>query len=118
MQPTIKMVVAIVVVALIAVIGLIWITNGHQDSGAGEPAAAATTAPEETKQPEETAEPAGSASPDPDDADKEAQDDAQGTMYEGALAGLSEEEIAALAIAEEESSARTDNLIGAEGAVD
>lgn len=117
MQPTIKVVVAIVVVALIAVIGLIWMTNSR-DSGAGEPAAAATTAPEETKQLEETAEPEGSASPDPDDADDEAQNEAQGAMYEGALAGLSEEEIAALAIAGEGSSARTDNLMGAEGAVD
>ena len=36
-------------------------------------------------------------------AGNEAQDEAQGTMYEGALAGLSEEEIAKMALAEEQS---------------
>ena len=38
-------------------------------------------------------------------------------MYEGALAGLSEEEIAKMALAEEESAARTETT-GAEDAVD
>lgn len=112
MQPAIKWVVAIVVVALIAVIGLIVMTGGRQDGGEGEPAAVVTAEPEETVQPEDL------TSPDPESADDEAQNEAQGTMYEGALAGLSEEEIAAMAIAEEESSARSENMSGAEGAVD
>ena len=42
---------------------------------------------------------------------------AQDTMYEGALAGLSEEEIAKLALAEEESGERQSD-IGAEDSVD
>ena len=52
-------------------------------------------------------------------ADETAQSEqAQGTMYEGALAGLTEEEIAAMAMAEESSVARTDTDSGVEGAVD
>ena len=43
MQPKMKIVVAVLVVALIAVIGLIVVTNR---SGAGEPAPAATAIPE------------------------------------------------------------------------
>ena len=44
-------------------------------------------------------------------------DAAQDTMYEGALAGLTEEEIAKMALAEEESSERQSD-IGAEDSVD
>lgn len=79
-----------------------------------EPAAAATTAPAEPSA-QTTEVPTASPEADPASAQEEsAQDD---TLYEGALAGLSEEEIAKLALAEEESSERHDED-GAEGAVD
>ena len=105
MQPKMKIVVAVLVVALIAVIGLIVVTKNNSVS---EPAPAATATPEATMEPEPeaTAEPAQGE----DDA-------AQDTMYEGALAGLTEEEIAQMAISEEESSERQ-NDIGAEDSVD
>ena len=105
MQPKMKIVVAVLVVALIAVIGLIVVTKNNS---ASEPAPAATAAPEATMEPEPeaTAEPAQGE-----------EDAAQGTMYEGALAGLSEEEIAKLALAEEESGERQ-NDTGAEDSVD
>lgn len=121
MQPIVKIVVAVLVVALIAVIGLIVFNNPGKDNGtgAGEPAAVATTTPEGTA--ENTQEPGVPAQDDAAaaGADEALSDEgeAQGTMYEGALAGLTEEEIAAMAISEEESSARRDES-GAEGAVD
>ena len=107
MQPKMKIVVAVLVAALLAVIGLIVVT--HKNS-AQEPAPAATATPEITEtpdtEPEATAEPAQGE-----------EDAAQDTMYEGALAGLTEEEIAQMAISEEESSERQ-NDIGAEDSVD
>ena len=105
MQPKMKIVVAVLVVALIAVIGLIFVTKNNS---ASEPAPAATATPEATvePEPEATAEPAQGE-----------EDAAQGTMYEGALAGLSEEEIAKLALAEEESGERQSDT-GAEDSVD
>ena len=112
MQPKMKIAVAVLAVALVAVIGLIVVTNR---SGANEPAPAATAIPEETAVPEETAEPEQ-----PDAAAEQAQGEeeaAQETMYEGALAGLSEEEIAKLALAEEESGERQSDS-GAEDSVD
>lgn len=123
MNSAIKWVVALLVVALIAVIGLIVMST---DKEVSEPAAEAPTEPVTTTQPEETAAPEATAEPEmpgnteagQSGADDAAQDDAQGTMYEGALAGLTEEEIAAMAIAEEESAARTENDTGVEDAVD
>lgn len=107
MQPTIKIVVAILAVVLVVVIGLI-VLSSVSDKSTGEPAAMATVEPGTTDAPQTEA---------PADGAQQAQEEAQGTMYEGALAGLTEEEIAALAIAEEQSSARLDNS-GAEDAVD
>ena len=105
MQPKMKVVGAVLVVALIAGIGLIFVTKNNS---ASEPAPAATATPEATvePEPEATAEPAQGE-----------EDAAQGTMYEGALAGLSEEEIAKLALAEEESGERQSDT-GAEDSVD
>ena len=107
MQPKMKIVVAVLVAALLAVIGWIVVT---QKNSAQEPAPAATATPEITEtpdtEPEATAEPAQGE-----------EDAAQDTMYEGALAGLSEEEIAKLALAEEESGERQ-NDTGAEDSVD
>ena len=102
MQQGTKIVVAVLAVALVAVIGLICLTRGNR---AAEPDAAATASPtieaEATPLPEESADTADEDEP----------------MYEGALAGLTEEEIGKLAIAEEESSERQSNE-GAEDSVD
>ena len=92
MQLGMKAVVAVLVVALIAVIGLIVMSQGKS---AQKPAPTVTA----------TAELA------------QGDDAAQDTMYEGALAGLTEEEIAKMALAEEESSERQSD-IGAEDSVD
>ena len=85
------------VVLLIAVVGLIYITGLEKAEPQPQATVAATTAtPEATATPDPTDE--------PDDADKEAQAQdaaAQDTMYEGALAGLTDEEIEQQALAEE-----------------
>lgn len=108
MQPGIKKVVVILTIVLVVVVGLV-IVSSLSDKSTGEPVAVATTQPEVTEAPQQ-AEPA--------QGEQEAQsDEAQGTVYEGALAGLTEEEIGQLAMAEEQSSARQDDS-GAEGAVD
>ena len=95
MQPGMKAVVAVLVVALIAVIGLIVISQGNS---AQKPAPTVTATPETTaaleQEPEATAELA------------QGDDAAQDTMYEGALP-----------FAEEESSERQSD-IGAEDSVD
>ena len=84
MQPRMKVAAVLIAVALIAVVGLIYITGQNKDEPQPQATVAATTAtPEATATPDPTDE--------PDDADKEApaQDAAaQDTMYEGALAGL------------------------------
>ena len=128
-----KIVVAVLVAALIVVIGLIYITK---DQGAEENAASATAQPVATAAPSATEDAekteAGNDkndTPTPPEAgadsavteeaaDKAQEDEAQGTMYEGALAGLSEEEIAKLAMAEEEAMHQGTETEGAEGAVD
>jgi len=126
MNSSIKIVVALIVVALIAVIGMIMIANQN----ASEPAATAattiqTTAAPEVKtepevKPEESKEPDMTAQNSEASESNEAQDEAQGTMYEGALAGLSEEEIAAMALAEEQShgSGETQEMDSETGAKD
>jgi hypothetical protein len=135
MNPAIKIVVAILVAALIVVVGLIVVTQNN----AKEAAPAATTAPQATQLPQETAAPQAAEDLIPEgteneyiaetqsSADNEAQgadetaenEEAQGTMYEGALAGLTEEEIAALALAEEQhSSANMSDDDGQEGPID
>lgn len=107
MQKVTKIAIAVVVVALIAVIGLIVISSRPVEQ---------TPAVEATAQPAEDSGQANETEPEkPDQAGEEAQDEAQGTMYEGALAGLTEEEIAALALAEEEADV---DGIGGEDAVD
>jgi hypothetical protein len=89
-----KIAIAIVAVALVIVIGLIVLSANTEktekiEATAVQPVAQATEIPAEepAKTPEE-----------------EAQDEAQGNgeMYEGALAGLTEEEIGKLAMAEEQ----------------
>ena len=88
-----KLAIAVVAIALAIIIGLIVLSANtkktEEISATAQPVAEATTptAAEPTKAPEE-----------------EAQDEAQsnGEMYEGALAGLTEEEIGRLAMAEEQ----------------
>ena len=130
MDPAIKKVVAVLAAALIVVIGVILVINI-----AGKDAAVTTGNEsktqenqniEETKQADADAEPNAEEKP-TDEAQAseagvthEAQDNVEAQidgMYEGALAGLSEEEIAKMALAEEESAARTETT-GAEDAVD
>ena len=123
MDPAIKKVVAVLAAALIVVIGVILVINF-----AGKDAAVTTGNQniEETKQADADAEPNAEEKP-TDEAqageagvtqEAQSKDAAQSDeMYEGALAGLSEEEIAKMALAEEESAARTETT-GAEDAVD
>ena len=100
MQQGTKIAVVVLAIALVAVIGLICLTKG---SGTAQPKAEATATPtaEQTSMPEGTPQPGESAQP----AEGE-EVTPQETMYEGALAGLTEEEIGKLALAEEESGAR------------
>lgn len=124
MDPAIKKVVAVLAAALIVVIGVILVINiANKD-------AAVTTGndvkPQENQNIENDGQPIAEVKPDDEakaseaDVTPEAQidKDAQSNeMYEGALAGLSEEEIAKMALAEEESPARTETT-GTENAVD
>lgn len=88
-----KIAIAIVAVALVIVIGLI-VLSANTDK-TQETAAAVQSTAQPTQEP--TAEPTQAP-------EEEAQDEAQaeGEMYEGALAGLTEEEIGKLAMAEEQ----------------
>lgn len=98
MQQGTKIAAVILVIALLVVIGLIVMTK---DKGTAQPEATATPEAEQTIQPEDTPQLEESAQP-AEDAEVIPQE----TMYEGALAGLTEEEIGRMAIAEEESSER------------
>ena len=105
MNSIVKIVVAILVVALIAVIGLIVISNNAgneipQQEATAQPAIEATAAPEATQQLEETKEPEEPVQAADQAQNDEAQDE---EVYEGALAGMTEEEIAQQALAEENS---------------
>ena len=125
MDPAIKKVAIVIALALIVVLGLIFVTQG---AGSKE-AQIATESSEQVvfKQNEEKTEeanaqqmPANEAMASEVSKTNEAQieDDAQEIeMYEGALAGLNEEEIAKMALAEESGSARTETT-GIETAVD
>ena len=124
MDPAIKKVALVLAAALIVVLGLIVITEG---AGSKEAQVATNnTSVKENAQTQETKEANAQELPaevaDASDVSKtnEAliEDDAQEIeMYEGALAGLSEEEIAKMALAEEEGAARTETT-GIETAVD
>ena len=98
MQPIMKVAAVVIAVALIAVVGLIYLSGQKEEPMPQATAAVATPVPEATEAPENLPSEAT------DDADNEAQAEneaAQDTMYEGALAGLTEEEIAKQALAEE-----------------
>ena len=114
MDPAIKKVAILLAAALIVVIGLIAIVHSTQakkvEAATEENSAQVIAKTEETQAP--TAhEPEEEAKASQEDVTQEAlkQEAAQeNEMYEGALAGLSEEEIAKLAMAEEQSGARTE----------
>ena len=130
MDPAIKKVVAVLAAALIVVIGVILVINvANMD-------AAVTTGNDSKTQENQNIEDKMQADADAEpNAEEKPTDEAQAgeagvtqeaqskdaaqsdEMYEGALAGLSEEEIAKMALAEEESAARTETT-GAEDAVD
>ena len=127
MNPAIKVVVALLVAALIAVIGMIMLTNQQASEQEAEAATTqATTVPQVTTEPqvkaEESTEPQKTAEQGETGVSEQAQDEAQEDMYEGALAGLSEEEIAKMALAEEQSHGtgedESETDIGEEDAVD
>ena len=127
MNPAIKVVVALLVAALIAVIGMIMLTNQQASEQKAEAATTqATTVPQVTAEPqvkaEESTEPQETAEQGETGVSEQAQDEAQEDMYEGALAGLSEEEIAKMALAEEQSHGtgedESETDIGEEDAVD
>lgn len=105
MNHIVKIVVAILVVALIAVIGLIVISNNAGNEipkaeATAVPAIEATATPEATQQPEEATTTEGPVQAADEAQSDEAQDE---DVYEGALAGMTEEEIARQALAEEQS---------------
>ena len=123
MDPAIKKVAIVLAAALIVIIGLIFVVN---DSDKEEAAIATAQKTEvETQTPDSQKanadeEPADEANASDVSKTNEAQinEDAQNeVMYEGALAGLSEEEIAKMALAEEQGAARTEES-GIENAVD
>lgn len=130
MDPAIKKVVAVLAAALIVVIGVILVINiANMDAAVttgNESKTQENQNIEDKMQADADAEPNAEEKP-TDEAQAgeagvthEAQDNVEAQidgMYEGALAGLSEEEIAKMALAEEESAARTETT-GAEDAVD
>ena len=111
MEPAIKKVVAVLAVALLVVLGMIALING-----AGQKAAVTTK--EEVRATDdlhiEDNQQADAEVGTQTQIEHEAHDE---EMYEGALAGMTEEEIARMAMAEEESAARTE-MTGIEDAVD
>ena len=108
MQKAAKIAIAIIIIALIAVLGLIALKN-KADTVPAQPEA--TEAPAATEAPEEEAEPEQEEQPEANPA----QDESGEEMYEGALAGKTEEEIGQMAIAEEGATIDAD---AGEGAVD
>ena len=125
MDPAIKKVAIVIALALIVVLGLIFVTQGagtKEAQIATESSKQVVSQQKEDKKEEANAQqvPANEAVASEVSKTNEAQieDDAQEIeMYEGALAGLNEEEIAKMALAEESGSARTETT-GIETAVD
>ena len=126
MDPAIKKVAIVLACALIVVIGLIILTRGVAIKEAevatvkSEVKVEAEIAKTEEEKAPTAHEPVDEATASQEDVTDEAQhiEQAQEEMYEGALAGLSEEEIAKLAMAEEHSAAREEMTEGVENAVD
>jgi hypothetical protein len=126
MDPAIKKVAIVIALALIVVLGLIFANQGAGGKDAPVATESSVQIAQEPAQTQKTAE--ANAENKPEEEAKasevsktdEAQidEDAQAIeMYEGALAGLSEDEIAKMALAEESGSARTE-AAGMETAMD
>jgi len=125
MDPAIKKVAILLACALLVVIGLIVLTRGVVVKEVATEEAEKKVVQEIAKTEENKAptahEPNEEAKASQENVTDEAQDIEQAQaddMYEGALAGLSEEEIAKLAMAEEHSAARTEMTEGVGNAVD
>lgn len=102
MQTAIKVIAAVLVVALIVVIGLIYLRGQNNPSQVEITATSEVAMTEDTTAtPQPSQEPEENPTTEPNDASLEAQDEAQGNVYEGALAGMTEEEIEKQALAEE-----------------
>ena len=127
MDPAIKKVAIVLALALVVVLGLIFVTNGAHGKDAQVATENSVQTAEQTAQTPDTQEANAQELPaDVADASKvskpneapetnEAAQDIE--MYEGALAGLSEEEIAKMALAEEQGTARAETT-GIENAID
>lgn len=127
MDPAIKKVAIVLALALIVVLGLIFVTNGARSKEAQIATANSIQTAETATQTPDTQEANAQELP-KDEADAsevsktneapEVTEAAQAEeMYEGALAGLSEEEIAKMALAEEQGTARSETT-GIEDAID
>jgi uncharacterized protein HemX len=126
MDPAIKKVAVVIALALVVVLGLIFVTQSVQSKDDQIATESSTqTVQEKTEIPQEKEadaenKPADEAQASEVSKTNEAQieGDAQEIdMYEGALAGLSEEEIAKMALAEESGTKRTETA-GMEAAID
>ena len=127
MDPAIKKVAIVLAAALVVVLGLIFVIQGADGKDAQVATQANTQIVEQTAQNPETKEADAQTLPavvadasevsETNKASEEIEQTQTEVMYEGALAGLSEEEIAKMALAEEQGAARTETT-GIETAID
>ena len=127
MDPAIKKVAIVLALALIVVLGLIFVTNGARSKEAQIATADSIQTGETATQTQDTQEANAQELPNDEaqasevsktnEAPEETEAAQAEEMYEGALAGLSEEEIAKMALAEEQGTARSETT-GIEDAID
>ena len=127
MDPAIKKVAIVLAAALVVVLGLIFVTNGARGKDAQVATANSVQTAEKTAQTPDTQEADAKTLPaevadasevsETNKASESIEETQTEVMYEGALAGLSEEEIAKMALAEEQGAARTETT-GIETAID
>ena len=127
MDPAIKKVAIVLAAALVVVLGLIFVIQGADSKDAQVATQANTQIVEQTTQIPETKEADAQTLPavvadasevsETNEASEKNEQTQTEVMYEGALAGLSEEEIAKMALAEEQGAARTETT-GIETAID
>ena len=127
MDPAIKKVAIVLAAALIVVLGLIFVIQGADSKEAPVATVVSTQTVEQIAQTPETKEANAQTLPaeeadasevsETNEASEKVEETQTEVMYEGALAGLSEEEIAKMALAEEQGTARTETT-GIETAID
>jgi Tfp pilus assembly protein PilO len=127
MDPAIKKVAIVLAAALVVVLGLIFVIQGADSKDAQVATQENTQIVEQTAQTPETKEADAQTLPaevadasevsETNKASETIEETQTEVMYEGALAGLSEEEIAKMALAEEQGAARTETT-GTETAID